>query len=97
MLEEHGFLKKELGHEPTEDQAHAIALLSTFLDGTRAADAFVLRGYAGTGKTSLVRAIVRGLVKSKQAYLLMAPTGRAAKVLSAYTGRPAYTIHRSIY
>lgn len=97
MLKESGFLKKELGHEPTKDQAEAMALLSNFLDGTAAADAFVLRGYAGTGKTSLVRAIVRWLAKSKQSYLLMAPTGRAAKVLSSYTGKPAYTIHRSIY
>ncbi len=97
MLKEQGFLKKELGHEPTEDQAQAISLLSKFLDGSSAADTFVLRGYAGTGKTSLVRAIVRSLAKTKQSYLLMAPTGRAAKVLSSYTGRPAYTIHRSIY
>ena len=58
---------------------------------------FVLRGYAGTGKTSLVGALVRTLDKLQQKSILLAPTGRAAKVFSAYAGHPAFTIHKKIY
>lgn len=58
---------------------------------------FVLRGYAGTGKTSLVGALVKTLDKLQQKSVLLAPTGRAAKVFSAYAGHPAFTIHKKIY
>lgn len=58
---------------------------------------FMLRGYAGTGKTSLVGALVRTLDKLQQKSVLLAPTGRAAKVFSAYAGHPAFTIHKKIY
>ena len=58
---------------------------------------FLLRGYAGTGKTTLVGALVKTLVALKQPVVLMAPTGRAAKVFSAYAECPAYTIHKRIY
>ena len=57
----------------------------------------ILRGSAGTGKTTLAAAIVKGLLELKQKLVLMAPTGRAAKVFSLYAGQPAYTIHRRIY
>ena len=57
----------------------------------------MLRGYAGTGKTSLVGALVRTLDKLQQKSILLAPTGRAAKVFSAYAGHPAFTIHKKIY
>ena len=58
---------------------------------------FVLRGYAGTGKTSLVGALVKAMDKLQQKSVLLAPTGRAAKVFSAYAGHPAFTIHKKIY
>ena len=59
--------------------------------------AFSLRGYAGTGKTSLVGALVKAMDKLQQKSVLLAPTGRAAKVFSAYAGHPAFTIHKKIY
>ena len=58
---------------------------------------FVLKGYAGTGKTSLVSALIQTLPHLRVDTLLLAPTGRAAKVISNYSGRPAYTIHKKIY
>lgn len=63
----------------------------------RGMELFLLRGYAGTGKTTLVGALVKTLVALKQPVVLMAPTGRAAKVFSAYAECPAYTIHKRIY
>lgn len=74
-----------------------IKLLSQFLCSPKADVAFLLRGYAGTGKTSLVGALVRTLDFLKQKVVLLAPTGRAAKVFSAYAGHPAFTIHKKIY
>lgn len=58
---------------------------------------FVLKGYAGTGKTSLVAAIVNTLLSFEYKVVLLAPTGRAAKVFSAYAGHSAFTIHKKIY
>lgn len=72
-------------------------MLSQFLCSPKADVAFLLRGYAGTGKTSLVGALVRTLDFLKQKFVLLAPTGRAAKVFSAYAGHPAFTIHKKIY
>lgn len=72
-------------------------MLSQFLCSPKADVAFLLRGYAGTGKTSLVGALVRTLDFLKQKVVLLAPTGRAAKVFSAYAGHPAFTIHKKIY
>ena len=63
----------------------------------RGMELFLLRGYAGTGKTTLVGALVKTLAELKQPVVLMAPTGRAAKVFSSYAGCPAYTIHKRIY
>ncbi len=95
------FLKlqiKEYFHfPPTSEQEKAIDMLAEFLYSTEADSLFLLKGFAGTGKTSLVAALVRVLDKLKQRVVLMAPTGRAAKVLSGYAGHPAYTIHRKIY
>ena len=58
---------------------------------------FVLKGYAGTGKTSFVSAMVKVLPLIRKKAVLLAPTGRAAKVLSGYAGQPAWTIHKRIY
>ena len=71
--------------------------MSEFLLSPRGGEVFLLRGYAGTGKTSLVGALVRTLDKLQQKSVLLAPTGRAAKVFSSYAGHPAFTIHKKIY
>ena len=90
-------IKKNFPYQPTPEQENAIKLLSQFLCSPKADVAFLLRGYAGTGKTSLVGALVRTLDFLKQKVVLLAPTGRAAKVFSAYAGHPAFTIHKKIY
>lgn len=83
--------------EPTEDQFLAMENLGKFLTSGNQDEVFVLRGYAGTGKTSLVGALVRMLDELQQKVVLMAPTGRAAKVFSLHAGHSAYTIHKKIY
>lgn len=82
---------------PTDDQQKAITLLSQFLSNFSANDLFILRGYAGTGKTSLVSTLVNILPQIQKRSVLLAPTGRAAKVLASYARKPASTIHRKIY
>jgi len=82
---------------PTTDQKKAINHISRFHTSEKENPAYVLKGYAGTGKTSILGAYVKTLVQTGQRFVLMAPTGRAAKVLSAYTERTAHTIHRYIY
>lgn len=90
-------IAEELPHTPTGGQAEAMVRLARFLTTAEHEAAFILRGYAGTGKTSLMGALVRTLTHLKREVVLMAPTGRAAKVFAAHTGLPAYTIHRVIY
>ena len=92
-----GQLIQSFGFEPTEGQSIVLYHLSAFLLSQKENPTYVLRGYAGTGKTSLVKALVKTLPSIGMRYVLMAPTGRAAKVLSSYTGQPASTIHRRIY
>lgn len=82
---------------PTPEQQEAMHRLSSFLTSGQRDEVFLLRGYAGTGKTSLIGALVRLLKAIRQRVILMAPTGRAAKVFSAYADFPAYTIHKRIY
>lgn len=86
---------------PNEGQKRLLALLSQFVichdTQSEKRPAFILRGYAGTGKTSIMAALVRAMDELKQPVILLAPTGRAAKVLSRYAGKPAYTIHKCIY
>jgi len=84
-------------HEPTHDQETAITHLSAFEASLKPNPLYLLKGYAGTGKTSLVSAYVSTLQKMEKDFVLLAPTGRAAKVLSLYTGCQAFTIHRYIY
>ncbi len=99
MLKNHiaGLLGENLGHEPTPAQVKFIEILAGFIAPGNEMDILLLNGFAGTGKTTLVRSLVRTLDKFKQRYVLLAPTGRAAKVLAAYTGKPAYTVHKKIY
>ena len=88
---------QSFGHQPTADQSYAVDVFSTFMTDRDAHAVMVLRGSAGTGKTTLAGAIVRALATLKHNMVLLAPTGRAAKVFSHYAGSPAYTIHRRIY
>ncbi len=90
-------LLNEFGLEPTHSQAQAAAVIGAFLSDLSGGSAFILRGFAGTGKTTMVRAVVHVLSELKQKAFLLAPTGRAAKVLSNSVGLPAYTIHKKIY
>ena len=92
-----GRIKAELPFEPNEEKAGLLQALGAFLVSRDARKAFILRGYAGTGKTSVTSALVRALKGLKQPCVLLAPTGRAAKVLSRYSGEQAYTIHKKIY
>ncbi len=90
-------LKKALAHTPTPGQEQAILSMSEFCVNRQADRVFLLTGYAGTGKSTLIGALVRTLDQFKRSSVLMAPTGRAAKVISQYSNREAFTIHRKIY
>jgi exodeoxyribonuclease-5 len=90
-------LTQSFGFEPTEGQAVVLYHIAAFLLSQKEHPVYILRGYAGTGKTSLVKTLVRTLPTIGMRYVLMAPTGRAAKVLGSYTGQNASTIHRRIY
>ena len=83
--------------EPTTDQTHAIEIFTHFMTDRDERVVMILRGSAGTGKTSLAGAIVRTMQQLQQKVTLLAPTGRAAKVFSLNANQPAATIHRTIY
>lgn len=84
-------------HDPTESQRLACSRIVDFLFDNDPRSTFLLRGYAGTGKTSLVAALIKAAPYLKIKTVLLAPTGRAAKVLSGYSGKKAFTIHKKIY
>ena len=88
---------QNFGFEPTTDQTHAIEIFTHFMTERDERVVMILRGSAGTGKTSLAGAIVRTLQQLQQKVTLLAPTGRAAKVFSLNANQPAATIHRTIY
>lgn len=88
---------QQFGFPPTQEQAHALEVFAEFLTDRDPNAVMILRGSAGTGKTTLSGAIVRTLKEIRQKVMLLAPTGRAAKVFSLNSGSPAYTIHRRIY
>ena len=90
-------IKAELPFEPNAEKIGLLPVLGAFLVSREDRKAFILRGYAGTGKTSVVSALIRAMQGLKQNCILLAPTGRAAKVLSRYSGAQAYTIHKKIY
>ena len=90
-------IREALGLVPTSEQEHAIDVFSMFMTDRDDHVVMILRGSAGTGKTTLAGAIVRAMSALKQKMILLAPTGRAAKVFSLNAGHPAYTIHRRIY
>ena len=89
--------ERELVYKPTKDQEKAIKKLSKFVLNPNSQEGFVLQGYAGTGKTSLMGSLVKALVTVKLKSVLIAPAGRAAKVMSAYANKEALTIHKKIY
>lgn len=91
------FILKNFPHNPTFEQEVVVSRWENFLLSRDKDTLFLLTGYAGTGKTSLVGALVKSMQQLKQPVVLMAPTGRAAKVFSMYAETPAYTIHRRIY
>lgn len=86
-----------LPYDPNREQRELLQMLADFVLDERVDTLFLLRGYAGTGKTSLVGALVKVLTQLQRKVVLLAPTGRAAKVFSRYASHPAYTIHRRIY
>ena len=90
-------IRQALGLVPTAEQEQAISLFAQFMTDRDEQVVMILRGSAGTGKTTLAAAIVKALAALNQKLILLAPTGRAAKVFSLYAGHPAYTIHRRIY
>ncbi len=90
-------LKLDFPFEPTYQQERALELLSEFILDANQEQIFMLRGYAGTGKTTIISSLVKSLWKVKKSPVLLAPTGRAAKVISSYSNKQAATIHREIY
>ena len=90
-------IKRNFCYQPTEEQEKAIESIADFLFKPENATLLLLKGYAGTGKTTLIGAVVRTLSEMRAGYVLMASTGRAAKVFSRYSGFSAYTIHKKIY
>ena len=88
---------QNFGFEPTVDQMYAVDLFARFMTDRDERVVMILRGSAGTGKTSLAGAIVRTMLELRQKVSLLAPTGRAAKVFSLNANQPAATIHRAIY
>lgn len=88
---------QNFGLKPTVDQTKVVNLLCDFILSPDNESVFILRGFAGTGKTSLMSALVKTMEQLDRECVLMAPTGRAAKVFSLYADHPAYTIHKRIY
>ena len=93
----HQLLKQYFGKTPTPQQYEVFTLLERFLKTSNGDECFMLKGYAGTGKTTLISALVKVLPKINRKSMLLAPTGRAAKVISSYSGKQAFTIHKKIY
>ena len=90
-----GFVSR-LKHEPTPCQDTLLRKVADFLSSDDD-DIFVVNGYAGTGKTTAISSVIAVMKEYQTKCVLLAPTGRAAKVLSSYSGQPAFTIHKHIY
>ena len=90
-------VKENFKFQMTEEQEFALNAMVDFFCSSGTGELFLLKGYAGTGKTSLIGALVKTLFQLEQKVVLLAPTGRAAKVFSYYSGTIAYTIHKKIY
>jgi exodeoxyribonuclease-5 len=90
-------LRNHFRFSPTSQQSEVMEQLSEFIESTSSNGLFLLKGYAGTGKTTLVSALINSLWSVGKKVVLLAPTGRAAKVLSGYSKKRAFTIHKKIY
>jgi len=90
-------IQKSFPHEATPQQLELFGKLHSFLLSDKGDECFILKGYAGTGKTTVLGALVKALRNYNFKSVLLAPTGRAAKVITAYSGRKAFTIHKKIY
>lgn len=88
---------KHFGHEPTEGQRKFFLALDRMLNSSMPRCTLLLTGYAGTGKTTSTKAVIDTFRELKQRAVLLAPTGRAAKILGSYSGQQAFTIHKYIY
>jgi len=93
----HNLLEQNFGKTPTQQQKEVFDLLEQFLPMGSGEECLLLKGYAGTGKTTLISSLVKVLPRVKLKSVLLAPTGRAAKVISNYSGKKAFTIHKRIY
>lgn len=93
----YNLLVREFAFAPTEGQARVLYHLSAFLLSEKQRPLYLLQGYAGTGKTSLIRTLTHVVPHLGMKVVLLAPTGRAAKVMSSYSGAPASTMHRRLY
>ncbi len=90
-------LCSNLGYTPTDDQTVALKMIASYICGNNNDIIFLLTGYAGTGKTSIISIVVKTLDLLRMRSVLLAPTGRAAKVLASYAGKQALTVHKKIY
>ncbi|WP_396159280.1 ATP-dependent RecD-like DNA helicase [Flavobacterium sp.] len=90
-------LQKQFPFQPTVKQDIFFQKIAEFLTNLNSDEIFVLKGFAGTGKTTVISTIVNNLVTINKKYVLLAPTGRAAKVIANYSNKPAFTIHKKIY
>jgi len=90
-------IKQHFDYTPTESQEKLINILGNFVRGENDTQLLLIKGFAGTGKTTVISAFVKALEQLKLKSILLAPTGRAAKVISSYSKKPAYTIHKKIY
>ena len=99
MLRDHiiNLIIEQLGHRPTGSQKDLIHKIPRFVTGDESNSILLVKGFAGTGKTSIIGALVKTMRILKSQVVLLAPTGRAAKVLSSYCAHNAYTIHKKIY
>jgi len=93
----YGLLKTDFPHNTTVKQDVALQLLARFVINDDKNELFLLKGYAGTGKTTTIGILVKNLWHAKKSAVLLAPTGRAAKVISSYAQKEAFTIHKKIY
>jgi len=93
----YSLIKQHFSFKPNAKQDILLLQLSEFIFATNTNGVFLLKGYAGTGKTTIVGTIVNNLWHAKKSAVLMAPTGRAAKVISNYSKKEAFTIHKKIY
>lgn len=99
MLKNHiiAILKENLGYEPTRSQEALMDLLADFILRPDRKELLLVKGFAGTGKTTIISALVKTLKHFRLRSVLMAPTGRAAKVFASFAGETAYTVHKKIY